>query len=70
MSCIHYKLVTNLNYEKLTFDGVNLSVSELKRLIIEKKFKRSNNKHLDVDLEVTNSDTNESESLKILLLLY
>jgi E3 ubiquitin-protein ligase RBBP6 len=63
MSCIHYKLITNLNYEKLTFDGVNLSVYELKKQILEKKFKRnsSSNKHFEIDLEVTNADTQESK---------
>lgn len=62
MSCIHYKLITNLNYEKLTFDGVNISVYELKKQILEKKFKRnsSNTKNFEIDLEVTNADTKES----------
>lgn len=74
MSFIHYKLITNQNYEKVTFDGVSLSVSDLKKLVLDKKFRKqggsgsqgssstggpSNRKLFDVDLEVTNVDTNE-----------
>lgn len=86
MSHIHYKLITNQNYEKITFDGVSLSVIELKRLIFEKKFRKSltptastsgasssalssgvvSTAHLrrmfDVDLEITNVDTNEGRN--------
>ena len=40
MSFIHYKLITNKNYEKVTFDGVSLSVAELKKLVLEKKFRK------------------------------
>ncbi len=54
--------MTNLNYEKLTFDGVHISVVDLKKEIIEKKFKRFHYKNLDIDLEVTNADTNEGEA--------
>ena len=79
MSVIHYKLITNKSYEKITFDGVALSVLELKKQIMEKKFRmstfkatmssngqpasasvHSNRRQPDVDLEVTNMDTNES----------
>ena len=76
MSFIHYKLITNQNYEKIAFDGVSLSVSELKKLVLEKKFRKHsgpssttastgssngsfNKRLIDVDLEVTNVDTNE-----------
>ena len=75
MSFIHYKLITNQNYEKVTFDGVSLSVGELKKIIIEKKFRKngtsssspslagntfvSNRKSNDIDLEVTNVDSSE-----------
>ena len=40
MSFIHYKLITNKNFEKVTFDGVSLSVLELKKLVLEKKFRK------------------------------
>jgi hypothetical protein len=71
MSFIHYKLITNQNYEKVTFDGVSLSVSDLKKIVLEKKFRKTagpatathpnNKKGFDVDLEVTNVDTNEGK---------
>lgn len=74
MSFIHYKLITNKNFERLTFDGVSLSVFDLKKIILEKKFRKQiaaptgkngvnttmpNKKNSDVDLEITNADTNE-----------
>lgn len=72
MSFIHYKLITNKNFEKITFDGVSLSVYDLKKIILEKKFRKQiatsssnqngtmpNKKSVDVDLEVTNADSNE-----------
>lgn len=75
MSFIHYKLITNKNFEKITFDGVSLSVYDLKKIILEKKFRKQiapptqngsmstgsmpNKKSSDVDLEITNADTNE-----------
>ena len=59
MSYIHFKSVYNINYDKVTFDGVSLTLPELKKLIIEKsKF----NKQVDFDLEITNADTNEGKS--------
>lgn len=94
MSYIHYKLITNQNYEKITFDGVSLNVIELKKLILEKKFRKSSGaasssssgsgsgggggssssagpvlsnaqlrRMFDVDLEITNVDTNEGKKL-------
>lgn len=71
MSFIHYKLITNQNYEKIDFDGVSLSVGEIKKMVMEKKFRKhapsaassntgnSSSRKSDVDLEVTNVDTNE-----------
>jgi hypothetical protein len=75
MSFIHYKLITNKNFEKVTFDGVSLSVFELKKIVFEKKFRKpypvalahngggalGSKKPQDVDLEVTNVDTNEGK---------
>ena len=82
MSFIHYKLITNKNFEKITFDGVSLSVFDLKKIILEKKFRKQvaappslngmhimstgsmpNKKSSDVDLEITNADTNEGNYL-------
>jgi hypothetical protein len=65
-------LITNKNYEKVTFDGVSLSVYELKKLVLEKKFRKhverpgsttqpaqSTKKSSEVDLEVRCVDTLE-----------
>ena len=60
MSYIHFKFVYKTTYDKIAFDGVNLNLSQLKKLIIEKS-KLTQNKQLDYDLEITNADTNEGK---------
>jgi hypothetical protein len=60
MSYIHFKFVYKTTYDKIAFDGVNLNLSQLKKLIIEKS-KLTQNKQLDFDLEITNADTNEGK---------
>lgn len=37
MSCIHFKFKSSLDYEKLTFDGLQLSLAELKEAIMKQK---------------------------------
>uniref|UniRef100_A0A914XC56 DWNN domain-containing protein n=1 Tax=Plectus sambesii TaxID=2011161 RepID=A0A914XC56_9BILA len=37
MSCIHYKFRASLEYKTLTFDGLHISVADLKREICEKE---------------------------------
>ena len=37
MSCIHYKFKSSLDYEKLTFDGLHISLAELKEAIMKQK---------------------------------
>ncbi len=74
MAFIHYKLITNQNFEKVTFDGVSMSVGELKKILFERKFaattsrkqhhKRRAADH-DFDLEITNLDTNEGRQTYI-----
>ena len=62
MSYIHFKTVYNPQYDKIAFDGVSLSVAQLKKLVIEKmKFSRRN----DYDLQISNADTQEGK-LKII----
>jgi hypothetical protein len=59
MSYIHFKTIYNNNYDKITFDGVSLALSQLKKSIFEKNiFKLS--RQIDFDLEITNADTNTS----------
>ena len=64
MSYIHFKFVYKTTYDKIAFDGVNLNLSQLKKLIIEKS-KLTQNKQLDYDLEITNADTNEGKYILI-----
>ena len=68
MSYIHFKFVYKSTYDKVTFDGVNLTLSQLKKLIVEKS-KLTQNKQLDYDLEITNADTNEGNIFKFNLIL-
>lgn len=57
MSYIHFKTKTNRQYERITFDGVSLTLPQLKKLLVEKlKFSLKN----DMDIQVRNVDTNES----------
>ena len=37
MSCIHFKFKSSLDYEKLTFDGLHISLSDLKEAIMKQK---------------------------------
>ena len=67
MSYIHFKFVYKSTYDKIAFDGVNLNLSQLKKLIIEKS-KLTQNKQLDFDLEITNADTNEGKYILIKIL--
>ncbi|XP_068674957.1 E3 ubiquitin-protein ligase RBBP6-like isoform X1 [Montipora foliosa] len=56
MSCIHYKFRSALEYDTITFDGLSISLADLKHSIItQKKF----GKNTDFDLEVTNAQTKE-----------
>ena len=69
MSYIHFKTVYNNNFDKVTFDGVSLTLAQLKKLIFEKNiFKLS--KQIDFDLEITNADTNEGMYLICLKLKF
>jgi len=37
MSCVHYKFKSAVNYETVTFDGMQISVADLKKAIIQQK---------------------------------
>lgn len=55
MSCVHYKFSSKLNYDTVTFDGLHITVSELKRQIMG----REKLKAADCDLQITNAQTKE-----------
>ena len=57
MSCIHYKFKSSLKYDTLTFDGLHISLAELKKLISQNK--KVSGRIGEFDLRVTNAQTNE-----------
>jgi hypothetical protein len=59
MSHIHFKVIASKDFEKISFDGVNLSLKVLKSLIIEKA--KLNSKRFGYDLEIKNADTKEGK---------
>ncbi|XP_048408396.1 E3 ubiquitin-protein ligase RBBP6 isoform X11 [Stegostoma tigrinum] len=55
MSCVHYKFSSKLNYDTVTFDGLHISLSDLKKTIMA----REKLKAADCDLQITNAQTKE-----------
>lgn len=55
MSCVHYKFSSKLDYNTVTFDGLHITLSELKRQIMA----REKLKATDCDLQITNAQTRE-----------
>ncbi|XP_061535173.1 E3 ubiquitin-protein ligase RBBP6-like [Phycodurus eques] len=55
MSCVHYKFSSKLDYNTVTFDGLHITLSELKRQIMS----RERLKATDCDLQITNAQTRE-----------
>lgn len=55
MSCVHYKFSSKLDYNTVTFDGLHITLSELKRQIMG----RERLKATDCDLQITNAQTRE-----------
>ena len=49
MSVIHYKFKSSLHYDTLTFDGLHISLADLKQAIREhKKLGKSGEFHLQI----------------------
>ncbi|XP_059155173.1 E3 ubiquitin-protein ligase RBBP6-like [Physella acuta] len=55
MSCIHYKFKSSLDYDSVTFDGLHLSLADLKKAISQKKRLKPG----EFELEVTNAQTGD-----------
>ncbi|XP_056442521.1 E3 ubiquitin-protein ligase RBBP6-like isoform X4 [Gadus macrocephalus] len=55
MSCVHYKFSSKLDYNTVTFDGLHITLNELKRQIMA----RERLKATDCDLQITNAQTRE-----------
>lgn len=63
MSCVHYKFSSKLEYNTVTFDGLHITLSELKRQIMA----RERLKATDCDLQITNAQTREGTILHRLI---
>ncbi|XP_026808860.1 E3 ubiquitin-protein ligase RBBP6 [Rhopalosiphum maidis] len=53
---VHYKFKSAISYDTITFDGLHISVRDLKKAILHQK---QIGKNTDFDLQVTNAQTNE-----------
>ncbi|XP_076818178.1 uncharacterized protein LOC143463545 [Clavelina lepadiformis] len=53
MSAIHYKFSSSNEYKNITFDGLNVSLLDLKKAIMEKQKLKST----ELDLHITNAQT-------------
>lgn len=58
MSCVHYKFSSKRNYDTVTFDGLHISLCDLKKQIMG----REKLKATDSDLQITNAQTKEGKS--------
>ncbi len=60
MSCVRFKFKSSLEYEKLTFDGLQLSVGELrKKIMTQKKLGMSD----DFTLQIMDAQSKKSEKI-------
>ena len=57
MSCIHYKFHSKLDYNTFTFEGLYLTLKELKKKIMG----RESLKATTCDLQITNAQTREGK---------
>lgn len=55
MSCVHYKFKSSLDYQSVTFDGIHISLGDLKKAIINQKRMKNG----EFDLEITNAQNGE-----------
>uniref|UniRef100_A0AAX7TNV5 DWNN domain-containing protein n=1 Tax=Astatotilapia calliptera TaxID=8154 RepID=A0AAX7TNV5_ASTCA len=55
MAHIHYKFSSRLSYDTVVFDGVHITLNELKRQIMGREKLRAG----DCDLQITNAQTKE-----------
>lgn len=55
MPHIHYKFSSRLSYDTVVFDGVHITLNELKRQIMGREKLRAG----DCDLQITNAQTKE-----------
>lgn len=61
---VHYKFKSTLDYDTVSFDGLHISVADLKKAIFHQK---RIGKNTDFDLQITNAQTKEGKYLILLL---
>ena len=59
MSCVHYKYRNSLDYDTITFDGLHISLDDLRKAIAKQK---KLGKSTDFVLQVINAQTKEGEA--------
>lgn len=65
---VHYKFKSALDFDTITFDGLHISVSDLKKAIVHQK---RLGKTTEFDLQITNAQTKEGKhEWKYLLQLF
>lgn len=62
---VHYKFKAALEFSTVTFDGIHISVLELKKAIIDQK---RLGKSADFDLQIINAQT--KEGIKIIIFVH
>lgn len=60
MSFVHYKFKSSLDYDSVTFDGLRISLGDLKKAIIHQK---KLGKAAEFDLQIKNAQTMEGDYL-------
>lgn len=53
---VHYKFKSTLDFDTVSFDGLHISVADLKKAIFHQK---RIGKNTDFDLQITNAQTKE-----------
>ena len=59
MSLVHYKFKSSLDYQHVKFDGLHISVGDLKKEIVNQKHLRLG----DFELEIANAQTGSGETV-------
>lgn len=56
---VHYKFKSALDFDTIAFDGLHISVDDLKKAILHQK---RLGKTVDFDLQITNAQTKEGKN--------
>lgn len=64
---VHYKFKSTLDYDTVSFDGLHISVADLKKAIFHQK---RIGKNTDFDLQITNAQTKEGKYKIFLFFLF